>query len=150
MTETNRPFFGYFVANMQMRCAALSAHEEGIYHRLLRAYWHAGEALPDDDGRLRRLANISLPEWRKARSAIEPLFDVSADGWRVPWLEEELRRIEEISRQRAEAGRLGGLAKAGKSRANAKQLLSTQTQTQTQTEDQSEEGAAWAAAAGGV
>jgi uncharacterized protein YdaU (DUF1376 family) len=115
-------WFRYHTGDFALRCSKLTLEEEGAYHRLLRHYWDQQHPLVNDDRVLSRLAGVTLRTWKKLRSGISRLFDVSSGQWRLRWLDEEMGNAREVSRKRAEAGRKGGHEKAKSRLANARQL----------------------------
>jgi uncharacterized protein YdaU (DUF1376 family) len=82
--------------------------EHGAYLLLIMHYWvHGG--LPDDDAQLCTITKMHPREWSKARSVLQPLFDV---GWRHKRIDDELAKARERYERRAAAGRTGGRPKS--------------------------------------
>ncbi|MBY3030970.1 YdaU family protein [Rhizobium leguminosarum] len=94
----------------------LTRDEFGGYELLRRYYWQHG-CLPDDDGRLARIARASPDEWEKLKPVIKALFD---DDWGNARLDEERAEAGDAHRRRVEAGRKGGKTKQSLSNARAK------------------------------
>lgn len=89
----------------------LSTIEHGAYLLLIGHYWSSGSPLPDDDGKLRRIAKIeSAAKWKKLRPAIETFFKVGSGVWRHGRIDREL---EAASKRSSDAkARAGKAAKA--------------------------------------
>lgn len=69
----------------------LGAVHHGAYLMLIKHYWVTGEALPDDDAQLWRIACAdSIQHWRKLRMILAPLFEVAGGRWRHVRIEREL------------------------------------------------------------
>lgn len=83
----------------------LSAAEHGAYLLLIMAYWQSGRPLPDDDGKLGRVARMSPKEWRAARATLAEFFTVEDGEWRHGRVDEELARAERVTEQKRSAGR---------------------------------------------
>jgi uncharacterized protein YdaU (DUF1376 family) len=95
-----------------------------IYRELLDAQWEQG-GLSSDGGELRSLVGASTAEWRTGWPRVAPKFPKDADGLRRNRrLEEHREKALGIARKRAEAGKLGGQAKAASGLANARHLPS--------------------------
>jgi len=93
----------------------------GLYVKLLCHSWISC-AIPDDTKRLAKLCAVDSRTMRRCWPQISPCFVVDPEkpGFlRHPRLDKERVKQEEHAANRAEAGRLGGLAKAS----NAKFLL---------------------------
>lgn len=54
--------------------AHLTTAENGAYLLLIGHYWTTGEALPDDDERLRRITRMEKAEWKKAKATVRSFF----------------------------------------------------------------------------
>ncbi len=81
--------------------------EFGCYILLKMHYWRFG-CLPNDDGRLARIARVSDLEWGVVKPSIGPLFD---DDWRDPKLEAQRNEAEDRHKKLSEAGKRGGRPK---------------------------------------
>lgn len=93
---------------------ALSPAEHGAYLLLIAEQWNTTEPLPDDDSVLARIVGMTPREWRSARRAVEPYFDVRDGVWIQRRVEKELNKARETYEKRSAAGSRGG------SRAKAK------------------------------
>jgi len=129
------PYMPLYIADYMADAAHLSTLEHGAYLLLLMAYWQRGEALPDDDRKLARIAGLTAPNWARIKPTMREFFETS---------DEKLvhRRVErELAKLRAKSlnNRKGGLARARQSlserSANAERTLShTDTDTDTDTD----------------
>ena len=88
-----------YVADYLADTRHLGALEHGAYLLLLMHYWQTG-GLPDDDGRLARIACTTPTEWRKIRSALADFFE---PGWKHGRMERELLKSREIGDKRRSA-----------------------------------------------
>jgi uncharacterized protein YdaU (DUF1376 family) len=100
----NRPWMPLYIADYLADTSHLRAAESGAYLHLIMHYWR-NDGLPADDRSLAAIARMTPSEWEDARPLIEPLF--KAGTWKHKRIETELAK----ARQKAEAGRSGGLAK---------------------------------------
>jgi uncharacterized protein YdaU (DUF1376 family) len=100
----------------------LSCSEHGIYLKLLMHCWDQKGPAPLDERKLCGIVNARSGDETEALRRVLPEFFVRMDdGWYNTRMMRELQRAEAISNNRAEAGRLGGIARASKA---AKQVLS--------------------------
>lgn len=109
------PFMPFFVSDYLADTTHLTCEEHGAYLLLLFAMWKSGGSLPDDDVALSRIAHLSVTRWKKMRSNIVAFFRSSGAILTHKRVSTELRRSEEISNLRSEAGKRGADAKALKS-----------------------------------
>jgi uncharacterized protein YdaU (DUF1376 family) len=107
---TAHPWMPLYIKDYLADTRRLRAAEHGAYLLLIMEYWQT-RSLPDDDRQLARIACMSDREWKAARPNIEPLF---LPTWRHKRVDEELRKADAKYERRAEAGKRGGNAKAGK------------------------------------
>jgi hypothetical protein len=93
-----------------------------IYRELLDYQWTQSH-LPDDLHHLQRIVGLTAKEWRKHWPTVERKFPIGKDSFRRnPDLEQLRQESLDISDKRKESGRQGGLAKAAKKLASAKQV----------------------------
>ena len=103
----------------------LSLLEHGAYLKLLMHCWDQSGPAPLDERRLSGICNArSKEEITAVYCVLQEFFVKMDDGWYNTRLMRELQKSNAISQNRAEAGRIGGLARAAK-QANAKQEPST-------------------------
>lgn len=86
----------------------LTTLQKGAYTELLWAYYSRGR-LPTDDRALATISGLSLHQWAVNRPALAEFFD---ENWKHERVERELALYRAKSEVRAEAGKLGGWAKA--------------------------------------
>lgn len=102
------------------RTAHLSAAENGAFFSLICHYWSNG-GLPAGDDQLARVAKMALSEWRRHKHVLAPLFE---HGWRLPWLDAELRDAKDRARRRSESGKRGNEKRWREVHANADRFAS--------------------------
>lgn len=113
----------------------LSLLEHGAFLKLLMYCWDQKGPAPHDERRLMGICNArSKEEITAVYGILEEYFVRMDDGWHNVRLTKELQKSEAISQNRAEAGRLGGIARAakqmlGKCQASVKHLPVTPTPT---------------------
>jgi len=90
----------------------LSPAEDGVYHRLLMAYWAAGEPLPADDRKLAAVARVPLDDWLGTyKPAMLEFFRPNAKTWHQKRMDCELQLWRELSQHNQAAGRASGRAR---------------------------------------
>ena len=102
------PYMPLYVADYMADTAHLTTLEHGAYLMLIMAYWQRGEALPNDDKKLARIARLGPREWARIKPSIAEFFELSASGWFHSRLDRELASLRDKSLKR----RKGGLARA--------------------------------------
>ena len=106
---------------------ALTAEQHGAYLLLLMSMWNAEGDLPNEPKTLARLACCTPSRWAKICGPVLAKFDVEGDRLTHVRLGLELKKAQEKSIKRADAGTKGGNAKAlkhkGPALANASGLL---------------------------
>lgn len=80
----------------------LNAAEHGAYLNLLGAYWVSGQALPDDDVRLGRLARTTSAEWRRVRDVLRAFFTVRDGLLHHKRVEREIARATDVHSARVD------------------------------------------------
>lgn len=104
------PYIPLYVADYEADTAHLSIEEDGAYMRLLRLCWRTpGCSIPDDAAWIMRRMRCTADEFHRVVSPIIAEFFRKERG-RIynPRLAQEFRRIEDVSKKRSEAGRMGG------------------------------------------
>lgn len=129
-----------FIGDYERKTADLSAHEFGIYTRLIMWAWDHQGTIPRD---VVKLANITRCErrlwWRFGAPIVARFFDiVDASTMQQERVVTELHKAQELSNKRKAAA----LQKHSNSSANAEQMP---TQSQSQSKREEEEVAANAA-----
>ena len=94
----------------------MEAHEVGAYLLLLCAAWQSERPgyLPNDEGRLRRLARLTPDQWRESSALVLGKFPVQEEGeYRAnKRMLTELDKQELFRQSRAEAGRVSAAKRA--------------------------------------
>lgn len=134
------PFMPLYVADYMADTAHLTTVEHGAYLLLIMTYWQRGEALPDDDKKLARIAGLQGRNWKRVRAELEPFFDFRDSKWVHQRIETQLQVMRSQSRNNSLNGKKGALARAKISpsdrQATAKRPLShTDTDTYTVSKD---------------
>lgn len=89
----------------------------GAYLMLIKHYWGSARPLPDDDGKLWRIACCdSIGAWKKLRPTIEPFFTIEAGMWRHGRIDRELAKATERYERRSKAGQKGNSTRWPKDR----------------------------------
>ena len=103
------PIMPVFTDALIADTAHLTAEEFGAYALILVATWrNNGQAFPDDDKRLARVARVSLPRWRtRLRPVLVEFFDLSDGCWHQKRLEAEWARAEASSQKQSGRARKG-------------------------------------------
>jgi uncharacterized protein YdaU (DUF1376 family) len=103
-----KPYMPFFVSDYLADTGHLSTIEHGAYMLLIMSYWKSGGSLPDDDGKLSRIARVPAEEWAKIRPTLADFFQVSGGKWSHRRIDDELTIAESRTNMAKEAGRLGG------------------------------------------
>lgn len=96
-----------YVADYRADTAHLTAAEHGAYLLLIMHYWQNG-GLPDDDGKLSRIACMSASEWLQAKETITSFF---GPGWKHKRIDSEIEKAEAVSAAASQAGIASGRAR---------------------------------------
>lgn len=102
------PFMPLYVADYMADAAHLSTLEHGAYLLLIMTYWQRGEALPDDDKMLARIARLDARNWARVKPAVCKFFTTGDSKLTHSRIERELSRVRDKSLK----NRKGGLARA--------------------------------------
>jgi uncharacterized protein YdaU (DUF1376 family) len=102
------PFMPLYVADYLADAAHLSTLEHGAYLLLIMTYWQRGEALPDDDKKLARIARLDARNWARVKPQICEFFTTGDNKWLHHRVERELSNVRTKSLKKRE----GGLARA--------------------------------------
>lgn len=124
------PYMPLYIADYMADAAHLSTLEHGAYLLLIMAYWQRGEALPDDDKKLARIAGLTPANWARIAPVMREFFETLGNSLVHHRVERELTKL----RAKSLNNRKGGLARAKQSlserSANAERTLShTDTDT---------------------
>lgn len=119
------PYMQLYIADYLGDTQHLTTEQHGAYLLLLMAMWRAGGRLPNDAGKLARIARVSARRWHLLADDIMPFFEVTDGEITQKRLEREHQKASSISAKRSASGAAGGKAKALKNNdadlANAKQ-----------------------------
>lgn len=94
-----------YVGDYLADTAGLSAEEHGAYLLLIMNYWASGKPLPDDDGRLARIAACSDERWLAVRKSVDKFFKVGRGVWKHARIEAEMARVNRIIEAKRRAGK---------------------------------------------
>ena len=123
------PFMPLYVADYLADAAHLSTLEHGAYLLLIMTYWQRGEALPDDDKKLARIARLDARNWARVKPQICEFFTTGDNKWLHHRVERELSNVRAKSLKKRE----GGLARAKQMHSSCSapaQLTDTDTDTE--------------------
>lgn len=107
------PYMPLYIADYELDTKHLTAAEDGIYGRLLRALWIAGGTLPADDKFLAKICRVSMALWRRASNTVMAFFRVEEGHISQKRVTIELEKAGRISRVRSEAAKNKEKAKTG-------------------------------------
>ena len=118
---TTHPYLPLYVDDYDAATAHLTAAEDGVYSRLLRLCWRTpGCSLPNDDAWIARKIRLSAAEFSKvAKPVIEEFFSVQRGRLVQKRLKAEYENISRKKSARVNAGKMGGAAKALKTKETA-------------------------------
>lgn len=121
------PYLPLYTGDYMRDAGHLTVLEHGAYLLLLMAAWNGGGVLPSDENKLMRLARCNKRQWETVRSAILSFFEETPEGLIQRRLRREITKYENEIEKRRYAGKIGGEAKALKTKsadlAHAKQVL---------------------------
>ncbi len=106
------PFMQLYVADYLGDTQHLTTEQHGAYFLLLLAMWRAGGYLPNDPGKLARIARVTPRRWPHMSADVMAFFLVEGQTITQKRLLSERKKVDEIGNKRAQAGRAGGKAKA--------------------------------------
>lgn len=98
----------------------MTLEEQGAYRNLLDEAHLRGGPLPNDERILAKACGDALA-WVRVGPVVMARFTLQRDGWHNETLDEIYTKSAELSSERAEAGRLGGI-KSGESKRKAKEI----------------------------
>lgn len=105
---SNPPWMPLFVDDYLSDTQHLNAAQHGAYFLLILHFWKKGK-LPNDEAQLAMIAKMSPREWARHRPILAALF---GSNWSHKRIEKELLKAASKAEVRAQAGKLGGEAKA--------------------------------------
>lgn len=98
------PFMPLYVSEYLADTPHLSGAGHGAYLLLIMGYWQRGEALPDDERKLARIARMTPAEWAEVRDDVAEFFEVADGLWKHGRVEHELSRAQAKLEQARNAG----------------------------------------------
>jgi uncharacterized protein YdaU (DUF1376 family) len=120
----------------------LTTEQHGAYLLLLMSMWRAGGELINDPAKLARMTGCTPSRWAKISGDVLEFFDAGDGVLTHGRITVELEKAVEKSIKRADAGSLGGKAKALKTHksnlANASDLLKHSSESEPESEEVSE------------
>lgn len=87
----------------------LRAADHGAFLLLVFYYWANGK-LPQEDEQLRTIARMDSREWKKHKLVIQKMFE---PGWRLSWLDADLKDAAAARDRHSKAGRAGNKKRWG-------------------------------------
>jgi len=114
----SRPSVQWYVKDFIMGTSMMSLAELGAYTRLLFLAWDQEPCatLPDDEEKIRRMANADKDEWKQIREAVMEKFPKSSQfkGRRINnRLREQFDEVEEYADKMSERGKKGAAKRWG-------------------------------------
>lgn len=103
-----------YIADYMADTAHLTTVEHGAYLLLIMTYWQRGEALPDDDKKLARIAGLQGRNWARVREEVEAFFTVKDGKWVHSRIERQLSTLRAQSKVNSQNGKKGARAKSVK------------------------------------
>jgi uncharacterized protein YdaU (DUF1376 family) len=104
-------FFKLYIGDFERDTGSLTAAEEGIYFRLLRAYYASEAPLPSGK-RLYAIARASTTREKAALDhVLKTFWKPAGTGYENPRAKKEIAKAQEIRLQNKEIGKLGGRPK---------------------------------------
>ena len=112
------PYMPLYVDDYEAATTHLTAEEDGVYSRLMRLCWRTpGCAIPNDPAWIARKIRLSAADYeRVAKPVIDEFFKVQRGRLIQKRLKEEYDTISRKKTARVKAGKMGGDAKARKSK----------------------------------
>jgi len=112
----SEPYFPLYVGDYLRDTGYLTLEQHGAYLMLLMRLWSAGGALPADEGKLARIAGVSVKKWRPIWADLAEFFELENGDITHKRISAELEKAGALRAKRAAAGARGGAAKVLKSK----------------------------------
>lgn len=108
------PYMPLYIDDYEADTAHLTIAEDGAYNRLLRLLWRTpGCSIPDDDEWVfRRMRAASDEDRAIVLSVLDEFFERKNGRIFSPRLAREHKKVDETSRRRSKAGKMGGRPRA--------------------------------------
>lgn len=120
----SEPYLPLYVGDYLRDTGYLTLEQHGAYFMLLMRLWSAGGSLPADEGKLARIAGVSVKKWRPIWADLAEFFELEDGQITHKRITSELEKAGALRAKRAAAGAKGGAAKSLKTQeapvANAK------------------------------
>lgn len=114
MTGTASAWMPFYVGDYLGDTQRLTTEQHGAYLLLILDYWRSGPA-PDDDAVLAQITRLPLAAWKRHRSAIARMFQVTDGEWRHKRIDHEISAAKDNAERRSSKARDGANAKWGES-----------------------------------
>lgn len=130
----SEPYLPLYVGDYLRDTGYLTLEQHGAYFMLLMRLWSAGGGLPSDEGKLARIAGVSVKKWRPIWADLSAFFEVADGQITHKRITAELGKAGALRAKRAAAGAKGGAAKSlklqkapvAKATADPKQIIPDQ------------------------
>jgi len=106
------PYMTLYVADYLGDTRHLTTEQHGAYLLLLMTMWRSGGVLSDDPSKLARISGLTVARWKRISDDVMAFFTPCEGGLTQARLAAELTISDEKSEKNAQAGRMGGRAKA--------------------------------------
>lgn len=108
----SEPYLPLYVGDYLRDTGYLTLEQHGAYCMLLMRLWSAGGALPSDEGKLSRIAGVTVKKWRPIWADLEAFFELEDGQITHKRITFELEKAGALRAKRAAAGAKGGAAKS--------------------------------------
>lgn len=112
----SEPYLPLYVGDYLRDTGYLTLEQHGAYCMLLMRLWSAGGALPSDEGKLARIAGVSVKKWRPIWADLATFFELENGQITHKRITSELEKAGALRAKRAAAGAKGGAAKSLKTK----------------------------------
>lgn len=112
------PYIPLYIDDFDGATAHLSLEEEGAYMRLIKLAWRTpGCSIVNDDAWIARKIRMTPDAFESiGRPILKEFFKLSRGRWVQVRLKKEFDKLADMKRERSEAGKRGGVAKALKNK----------------------------------
>jgi uncharacterized protein YdaU (DUF1376 family) len=110
----SEPYLPLYVGDYLRDTGYLTLEQHGAYCMLLMRLWSAGGALPSDEGKLSRIAGVTVKKWRPIWADLADFFELENGQITHKRITSELEKAGALRAKRAAAGAKGGAAKSMK------------------------------------
>ncbi|EQD26556.1 protein containing DUF1376, partial [mine drainage metagenome] len=99
----------FYIADYLADTTRLTTEQHGAYLLLIMDYWRNGP-LPDDDLALANITRLNSQAWKKNRSAMVRMFQLSEGSWCHKRIDEERSRALSNQSSKSRGGKAGSSA----------------------------------------